>query len=60
MSQINNTGACTLETCPLSSATVGYDPTLVRNALYLAMLGIILVIQALQLSSTKQGVTLAR
>jgi hypothetical protein len=50
MSQTNNVFVCTLETCPLSYANVDYDPTLVGNSLYLALFGLILIIQALQLA----------
>ncbi|KAG0650416.1 Efflux pump himE [Hyphodiscus hymeniophilus] len=49
MPQVSNDAGCTLGTCPLSEATVNYDPSLAGNALYLAIFGLILLIQALQL-----------
>jgi hypothetical protein len=49
MPQLNNADQCTLETCPLSYATVHYDPTLIGNALFLAIFGLLLFVQALQL-----------
>jgi hypothetical protein len=37
---------CTLALCPLTYATVHYDPTLVGNSLYLCLFAVILLIQA--------------
>ncbi len=48
MPSMNDLG-CTLDTCPISDATVDYDPTLVGNALYLALFGLIIVVQFLQM-----------
>ncbi|KAL8718275.1 MAG: hypothetical protein Q9225_004566 [Loekoesia sp. 1 TL-2023] len=42
---LNNTDLCTLETCPLSIATVDYIPSLGGNAFYLALFSLILVLQ---------------
>jgi hypothetical protein len=39
---------CTLETCPLSEAYVNYDPSLVANAIYVAVFGAVLVAQCYQ------------
>jgi hypothetical protein len=39
---------CTLETCPLSVAYVNYDPSLVANALYVAIFGALFLVQCYQ------------
>ena len=49
MPQANNEFHCTLRTCPLSYATVDYDPSLVGNALFLGLFSLVFLIQALQL-----------
>jgi len=49
MPRVNNDHGCTLTTCPLSNATVDYDPSLAGNAFYLAIFGLIFIIQGLQL-----------
>jgi hypothetical protein len=49
MPRINNVLECTLSTCPLSQATIDYDPTLGGNALYLSIFSLLFIIQTLQL-----------
>lgn len=44
----NRVDECTLATCPIADATVNYDPSLGGNAFFLAIFGLILVIQAFQ------------
>jgi hypothetical protein len=39
---------CTLETCPISDAEVHYVPTLIGNALYIAIFALLLVLQIFQ------------
>lgn len=41
----NDPSLCTLQTCPLDWASVHYVPTLAGNALYLAILSLVLVVQ---------------
>lgn len=48
MPQMNNVGGCTLETCPLSMASVHYDPSLVANTFFLTFFAGMLLIQAIQ------------
>lgn len=45
---MNNSGGCTLDTCPLSMGTVHYDPSLFGNTFFLTYFGVILIVQALQ------------
>ncbi|KAL8902935.1 MAG: hypothetical protein Q9207_004271, partial [Kuettlingeria erythrocarpa] len=42
---LNNTNLCTIDTCPLSLATVDYVPSLGGNAFYLALFSILLILQ---------------
>lgn len=44
----NNTQAyvpCTLDTCPISWSTIGYQPNLCGNALFLAIFAVALFVQ---------------
>ncbi|KUJ09395.1 RTA1-domain-containing protein [Mollisia scopiformis] len=45
---MNNDGGCTIDTCPLSMATVHYDPSLVGNTFYLTLFAGTFVVQAVQ------------
>lgn len=49
MPRVNNNADCTLATCSLSNGPIDYDPTLVGNTLYLAIFGLILIVQVFQL-----------
>ncbi|KAL8937355.1 MAG: hypothetical protein Q9211_003730, partial [Gyalolechia sp. 1 TL-2023] len=44
---LNNTDLCTLETCPLSLATVDYVPSLAGNVIYLSLFALLLLAQIL-------------
>jgi hypothetical protein len=49
MPRVNNDIGCTLSTCPLSQATIDYDPSLAGNALYLSIFSLLFIIQGFQL-----------
>ncbi|KAI4196609.1 MAG: hypothetical protein LQ346_003186, partial [Caloplaca aetnensis] len=42
---LNNTDLCTIDTCPISLATVDYVPSLGGNAFYLALFSLLLILQ---------------